>query len=137
MQSTTPPRNPLTYEALCAHQSAMNRGRAGGERRYATDSGAETIPCCVSTKPAMPNEPAHAAMTKRSVPIEWIKALAGSFGRAPARAAIAKNRPRTAPTHQVAIIPHPMAKRVGDWETKTGGWKTVKYSIQIRAVNWS
>ena len=38
-----------------------------------------------------------------------------SFGREPARDAIAKKRPSNAPTHHGAITPHPMASSVGEF----------------------
>ena len=62
---------------------------------------------------------------------------ARNTGREPARAARIIGIEKNAPTHQVAMMPHPMPSQVGDWVGKIGGWKIVKYSTQIRAVNWS
>lgn len=41
------------------------------------------------------------------------------------------------PTHHVAMMPQPNARRVGEFVLNTGGWAMVKYSTQTRAVIWS
>jgi hypothetical protein len=65
------------------------------------------------------------------------RSRADRLGAAPARAAKARRTPMKAPAHQVARIPQPRARRVGSSVAKTFGWKTVKYSRQMRMVTWS
>lgn len=125
----------MAYEALCAHQSAMNRAWTEGRRLKETHSAGEIAPFLARMYPAKPETSALPPITKNSLPIGLIRVTADSFGREPARAATASKMPRNVPTHQVAIIPHPKANNVGDCVAKTGGWKTVKYSTQMRTVN--
>lgn len=85
----------------------------------------------------IPNNAAQAAINARSRATEGSSSEAFRVGRDPARAARIIGMAKNAPTHHVATIPHPMPSNVGDWVGKRGGWKTVKYSMQIRAVTWS
>ena len=85
----------------------------------------------------MPNVIAKPAITARSTTMGFATSLNVSFGRLPVRHATAKSSPNPAPIHHVAMTPHPSASSVGDWVANTGGWKTVKYSRQMSAVNWS
>lgn len=102
-----------------------------------TQTGGAMKPRRANRNPVTPDNKAHVAITKRSFATGEMRAAAGNLDRDPARAARASNVPRNAPTHQVAIIPQPRPSIVGDWVPKTGGWKIVKYSTQMRAVNWS
>jgi hypothetical protein len=118
---------------MCAPQSAANRRRISGVRNSAINCGA--LP---HRKPARPAKTAHTAITNNKTPIIGSSSRTESRGRAPARAAIANGIPSKAPTHHVAMTPHPNPRTVGECVLcRIGGWKTVKYSKHIRAVIWS
>ena len=76
-------------------------------------------------------------MTSRRETTGRVRDHALRFVRRPARAATASGMPSSRPTHQVAMMPHPIPSIVGDTAENTGGWPMVKYSTQTRAVTWS
>ena len=76
-------------------------------------------------------------MMARTAPIGATRRRAVIRGSEPARAAMARRRPRAAPIHHVATTPQARAISVSEWLPMIFGWATVKYSGQRRMVIWS
>ena len=124
----------MTYEAICAHQAAMNCSGLLVTSLETAQAGATTNLLRVRMYPDAPEIAAHEAIASSSIAMGRTSDEAGSLGREPARDANKAGMLKNAPIHHVAMIPQPSPKSVGDCVWNTGGWKTVKYSRQIRAV---
>src|SRR5580704_2387084 len=133
----TPPKKPNKYEALCAHQSAMNRACFAGGRMEPIHPGGAITPRLASTYPLNPATVARKPITRSNSDIGRTSSWASILLREPTLAPNARSTPKNAPIHHVAMTPQPRARSTGDVAENTGGWKTEKYSTQMWAVNWS
>src|SRR5450755_1556914 len=121
MHSKMPPRKPDKYEALCAHQSAMNSACLTGGRLEPTQPGGLIAPRLVSTYPVSPAIAARSPIAKSNFDMGPTSSLTSILLREPALAESARRTPRIAPTHHVAITPQPNASSAGDAVENTGG----------------
>ena len=99
--------------------------------------GIEAICKLEQTHPAKPATVADRAITNSSFATGRINCFAGMIGSFPVVAAVAKMKPTEPPIQKVAKMPQKIAITVGESDEINRGWKTVKYSRQIRTVIWS